>query len=221
MENSRKKILLGLTTTSKSDWRAKTKEIDELGLKEIALFPTCLKKDERRELYGLLEKTGLEHIPHVHLKDDMNEQELEYLSDRYQTELFNTHADRPYKHFLAMNRFRGVVYIENLYKIDDVFKEAVRLFAGICLDVSHWQQLGKEKAEPTYDDFASFLKKYRIGCCHISGPSGHWLKSGENLGYARAYSEYLPEYISLELENSFTEQMKAKEYLKKLLFANS
>ena len=54
-----KKILLGLTTTPGSDWRKKVSEIDKLGLKELALFPTCLNEQERKELYGLLEKTKL------------------------------------------------------------------------------------------------------------------------------------------------------------------
>ena len=35
----KKKILLGLTTITPGEWKNKVKEIDELGLKEIALFP--------------------------------------------------------------------------------------------------------------------------------------------------------------------------------------
>lgn len=67
------KILLGLTTTPKSDWREKVKEIEKFGIKELALFPTFLSPDERKELYTLLEKTKIKNIPHVHLRDDMEE----------------------------------------------------------------------------------------------------------------------------------------------------
>jgi hypothetical protein len=63
-----RKILLGLTTTPRSDWREKIREIDELGLEEAALFPTFIHLPERKELYGLLEKTGIKKAPHVHLR---------------------------------------------------------------------------------------------------------------------------------------------------------
>jgi len=54
-----KKILLGLTTTPKSDWREKVREIEKFRIKEIALFPTMLEMKGRKKLYGLLERTNL------------------------------------------------------------------------------------------------------------------------------------------------------------------
>jgi len=44
----KRKVLLGLTTTFGSDWRAKIKEIDKLKIQEIALFPTCLGEKNRK-----------------------------------------------------------------------------------------------------------------------------------------------------------------------------
>ncbi|MDZ4384981.1 MAG: hypothetical protein U0944_01030, partial [Candidatus Moranbacteria bacterium] len=84
-----RQILLGLTTTLGSDWRMKAEEIDRLGIKELALFLTCLGSEDRRELYGLLENTSLESIPHVHLRDDMELWELDYLVEKYHTQVFN------------------------------------------------------------------------------------------------------------------------------------
>ncbi|MDD5464316.1 MAG: hypothetical protein PHP62_04145, partial [Candidatus Moranbacteria bacterium] len=63
-------ILLGLTTTPKSDWRGKVEEMKKFGIKQIALFPTFLKIDDRKELYKLLEDIDGLEIPHVHLRDD-------------------------------------------------------------------------------------------------------------------------------------------------------
>ena len=34
------------------------------------------------------------------------------------------------------------------------------------------------------------------------------------------YIKYLPKYISIELENSFAEQLKVKEYLDKIIKSN-
>ena len=97
-----KKILLGLTTiTPKEEWKNKVKEIDELGIKEVALFPTCLNLEERKELYRLLENTKLERIPHVHIREEDTESwELDYLVKRYKTQVFNTHMPVELKGFL-------------------------------------------------------------------------------------------------------------------------
>ncbi|OGF27072.1 hypothetical protein A2303_04340 [Candidatus Falkowbacteria bacterium RIFOXYB2_FULL_47_14] len=233
MENNKKhKILLGLTTTPKSDWREKTREIDELGLKEIALFPTCLEADERRELFGLLEKTGLERLPHVHLRDGMTEAEVDYLVERFHAEVFNTHADRNYEGFLAMKELKGNLYIENCWQTDDKFVRAVSECAGICVDFGHWEDLGIRQNYESYGNFPAMLKKNHIGCCHISAVRSfahesaeekkkvyhsHYLYDMSELDYVKAYKEYLPPYVSIELENSFTEQIKVKEYLEKLL----
>jgi len=40
----KRNILLGLTTTPRSDWRGKVEEIKKFKIKELALFPTFLKK---------------------------------------------------------------------------------------------------------------------------------------------------------------------------------
>ncbi len=97
-----KNILLGLTTiTVGGEWKKKVKEIDELGVKEIALFPTGLNIAERKELYQLLENTKLEKIPHVHLRDDMKCDELDYLVNRFKAEVFNVHSEKSTKPVLT------------------------------------------------------------------------------------------------------------------------
>ena len=92
-----KKILLGLTTiTPGGEWRNKIKEIDELGLKEIALFPTCLKIDERKELYQLLEKTKLKKInsKNENIDDPLQVGKRTYIDLDKKSHLFN-HSCNP------------------------------------------------------------------------------------------------------------------------------
>ncbi|MDD5146607.1 MAG: hypothetical protein PHN39_02605, partial [Candidatus Pacebacteria bacterium] len=55
-------VLPGLTTCN-PDWQTKIKEIDQLNLKEISLFPTCLQIKERQKLFALLKRTKLKSIP--------------------------------------------------------------------------------------------------------------------------------------------------------------
>ncbi len=133
-----KKILLGLTTITEGEWRNKAGEIDELGLKEIALFPTCLNFAERKELYGLLENTKLEKIPHVHLRDDMELSELDYLVNKFGTEVFNVHSENCYfPSTLDFKDYFKKVYVENT--IDNTPTENdLKKYAGLCFDFSHW-----------------------------------------------------------------------------------
>jgi hypothetical protein len=81
-----------------------------------------------------------------------------------------------------------------------------------------------------------YIQKYKVGCCHISAineelneivdyQTGHKISSGDNhmmrdfseLDYVKKYVPYLPEYVSIELENSFEKQLEVKEYLEKII----
>lgn len=231
-----RKILLGLTTTPRSDWREKTREIDEFGIKEIALFPTWLKLSEREELYALLEKTNLEKIPHVHLRDDMEEWELDYLSEKYGSKLFNIHAVPQALKLLEIGKHRKNIFLENQEEINDLYINNLEKSGGICLDVSHWEDMGIMMKRKGYDNFLDLMGRYKIGCSHASivndaaeeyvdyltGEKGiqyshHWLNDLSELDYVKKYIKYLPEYVSIELENPFSEQLKAKEYLEKII----
>ncbi|MBM3256283.1 MAG: hypothetical protein FJZ04_02345 [Candidatus Moranbacteria bacterium] len=233
----KRKILLGLTTTPKSDWRRKAAEINEIKLKEIALFPTMLGLKERKELYGLLEKTCLEKIPHVHLRDDMENWELEYLQKKYKAWLFNIHYRDSDIEFLKNNpKYAQHIYVENLDGIDKNFLETAKLCGGICLDVSHCQDLTVLCGDGGPARLMNAIKNFKIGCCHISAvlPKSHWAKSLRTkkmvkilsshylhslreLDYIKNYLEYLPKIISIELENSFKEQIEARNYLEKII----
>ena len=154
-----KNILVGLTTTKGSDWRTKSEEIKKFGIKEIALFPTGLRLEERKELYVLLEKTGLEKIPHVHLRDDMEEWEMDFLVERYKTEVFNFHADEWGVKSLQYDKYLDRMYVENFTEIDRCFADCVKKCAGICLDVSHWEDYGVIQKNDGYESFKYFRKK--------------------------------------------------------------
>lgn len=219
------RILLGLTTTPLSDWREKVKEIDRYGLREIALFPTFLNIESRKELYALLEKSCLAEILHVHLRDDMEKWEIDYFRTRWNVRLFNIHSDWSFFERIREWGIEKQVYVENLHRIDDVFKKIVALSGGICPDFSHWEVHGGKKGNG-YEQLIGLLGEFPAGCCHISSiknwfgffrDDDHFLRQLNHLDYIKKYLPWLPEVVSIELENPFSKQLEVKKYLEKII----
>lgn len=230
------KILLGLTTCLNSEWKNKIKEIDKFGIKELALFPTMLKIDQRKELYNLLEKTNLKEIPHVHLRDDMEEWEVEFLIGKYKANLFNIHPSESGYNYVIKSKYKNKIFVENQAKLNETFFNVLNNCGGLCIDFSHWEDKGEIQKNEGYEKMEELIKKYKIGCCHISAISEnileeynyeinkiifchdlHIMNDLNQLNYIKKYLKYLPEYVSIELENSFEEQLEVKEYLEKII----
>ena len=228
--------MVGLTTITGDEWKNKVKEIDKLGIKELALFPTCLDVKQRKDLYKRLEKTGLKIIPHIHIRHDFESWEFDYLTKRYKTKVFNIH---PYTEMIGLlgknTKYKNKIFVENLFDFTH-FWTVTDNCGGVCLDISHWEDYGVKQKKAGYNDFVKRIKKLKIGCNHISGVSekknfyyyskikkkvgnysNHWLNDLNEMDYVKKYKKYLSDIISIELENSFKEQLKVKQYLEKIL----
>lgn len=235
-----KKILLGLTTDSGTRaWKDKVKAIDEFDIEEIGLFPTPLVRSQRNELYSLLEKTNLKSIPHVHLREqDFGRDEVDYLIKRYHTKVFNLHPSRMSVKFIEDNQdLKDIIFLENLNKIFENFGAMLEKCGGICLDFSHYKDFGLLQKEKSYSGFEELLDRYNIGCNHISaikktiqyledkqhnklvgGYNDHYFSDLSEFDYVKEMPKrYFADYISIELENSFKEQLRVKEYLEKII----
>ncbi len=233
----KKKILLGLTTISKGLWKDKVKEIKRLGLKEIALFPTCLKPKERKLLYKLLERTGIKSIPHVHIRvQDFSGFELDYLVSKFKTKVFNIHNHDRTKDFLEKNKkYSQIIFLENTSDYKN-FAKVLKLCGGICLDLSHYEDHANFMKPKEYEIFSKLLKVNKIGLNHISaiskkikvyhdnfsgkdyyGKNTHWFSDLSEFDYVKKYKKYLADIISIELENSLRKQLEVKRYLEKIL----
>ncbi len=225
----KKNILLSLTTTIGSDWREKIIEASALGISEVSLFLTGITPEERKELYGLLEKSPIKNIPFVHLRSDMSLDEIDYLIKNFGTKIFNIHSSRSkYPFPVEFEKYSSIIYIENANVIP--FEEELNQYAGLCLDFAHWEN-GIMAGIPGYENLKKLADKYKIGCVHISAIRSKPKKDNENVtdyschkfnnldefDYMKKYIKYLPEIISLELTNSFAEQLKAKECLEKII----
>lgn len=226
------KLLPALTTIVKDEWRNKINEIDVLGIKEIGLFPTAINFNERQELYKLLEKTNLQKIPFVHLREeDMDETEINYFVKRWSAEIFNVHPMVHSENF--PDDLVAMTYVENTTELPE---ESLRGFAGICLDFSHLEN-DRRNNPASYENIMNLANKYPIGCAHIGAVypepveslwkgmghdpkrfDYHHAESNEQFDYLRNYPrEMLPNIAAIELENPLSEQLKFRDYILDML----
>jgi hypothetical protein len=227
-------ILPGITSTKKDRLPAFLDDLRRSSERLVALFPTCLSYDERQALYRELETINGLGIPHVHLRADCGPDEIRYLSDRFGTRAFNIHprgSSHPFGPIPAA--FASRVYIENV----DTAPEDAELEGdggtapgGICPDFSHLENARLHGLDEYVRTVERQLGRFPVGCCHMSairvGVPNHWAgmwdhheyASLDDLRYLAAYGNRMPpEWASLELENSFGEQLAAREFLEDLL----
>ncbi len=223
-------FLPSLTTTRRDTVEPFLQDLDRLGVRTIALFPTTMKPDERKVLYAELERIPGLRIPHVHLRSDSDDAEIGYLVWRFGTEVFNVHPSGSNTAYIPeSSRWTKKIYLENA----DALPEAGQLeaFGGICPDFSHWEAAHRAR-DPEYEGFAGLVRRYPPRCCHISAiregdpnpwngrTDHHHFTRLEDLDYLSRYREFLPpDWASLELENTLEEQLAAVRRLNKVLLS--
>lgn len=230
METKNRKILPTITTTQGSDWKTKVKEINRLGLKEVALFPTFLNKERREKLYYLINKSSIESIPLVHIRSDMDSKELDFLIRKYKTQVFNAHTHTEFPFNKEWSKYKKKIAIENVFNPLD--EKEIKKCGGVCLDVSHLENdriLNKEK----FQHNVKILEQNLIVCNHVSAVSKkithideiggarydhHQFRNVSEFDYLKKYPKnYFSEIIAIEVENSVEEQLLAREYILNIL----
>ncbi len=228
-------ILPGLTSTKKDRIPAFLADIRRHRLSAIALFPTCLTEVERAALYRELETIPGLRIPHVHLRSDCNETEIEYLSNRFGAEVFNIHPRATSYPFGPISlRHAPRFFVENVdlppeYEeiagSDGLGPERPAL-GGLCPDFSHLENARLQGRTAYVERMEELFGRCAVGCCHIStirvgDPnewSGEWdhhdFRSLSDFDYLAKYKGRLPpQWASLELENTLEEQLRAADYV--------
>lgn len=190
------KILLGLTTTKGSDWVKKINDIDRFNISEVALFLTGIDYFERIKLYELIEKTNLKSIPHVHLRDDMKSEEIEYLINRFDTRVFNIHSsytDYPFD-FNIIKKFSVNIYIENNKILTNKNKLELNNCAGLCVDFAHLESYilnNNGIMDNNCLEYIDIMNIYKIGCCHVSAIKSVKTKHYFNDKYSFDFHKFL------------------------------
>ncbi len=199
-------ILPTITTTV--DWRPKMEEVRLLGLERVCLFLTRAPISERQELYHALQRTAVQCVPFVHLRNDMDAEELMYLQKTFGTRVFNIHgAHSAYPSLYDLSSFRDRIFVEN--HMEDFTKD-LEDWAGICLDTAHLEYVRRYQSE-LYRTIAPLFKKYPIGCWHISGfrrgRDTHRAVRNEDFSYLSRYRAFRAPVAAMELENPIKEQL--------------
>ena len=221
-------IIPGLTTTKPERVPAFIEDLKRQGSRTIALFPTCFDAAARTDLYRELEAIPDLAIPHVHVRSDCGEAELEYLASRFRTEAFNIHPRASTHPFGAVpEKFRKRLFVENVdIQPDEAELEAL---GGLCPDFSHLENAKLFGRKAYVAAMTRLLGSYPVGCCHLSAirvdvPNAwnaewdhHEYASLQDLSYLATYRTFLPaRWVSLELENPLEQQLQAIDYLTKL-----
>lgn len=214
----------------KNGAKEKLKEANELGLTEIAFFPTEMTFQQRRNFYKHLEKSSIKKIPCLHLRSDMKKKEINWLIKTYRIKFLNIHSRSSIYPFECDLSFcKNKVYVENS-STPLAFEEVVQL-AGVCLDFAHLENNRRLKPD-WYQKNQAVIKKTKIGWGHLSAiktktyscpetgkltHESHHFSSLSEFDYLKRYVSILPSVLALELENSLKEQLQAKEYIEKIL----
>jgi hypothetical protein len=212
-----KAILLSITGKTSGDWGAKLKEINELGITEVAVFLSSFDKKERDNFYRLLLKSTVKKIPFVHLRDDVTAEEIKFFIEKFGTEYFNIH-EHDFKTLDNWKDYKQKLYLEMDFN-DKIEKDViVKKIGGFCVDLSHYKASvarGTEEASYVYAKKNDII----IACNHLNGYSEertediHAITNLKEFDYLTSLPKYIfGEVIALEVYNSIKEQINFREY---------
>lgn len=217
-----------------STWRNKLQEIEELEVKEFALFLTGLNELERESLFYklvTLRRNRRFSIPFVHAVSGMPERDYQFLMDGFGTERFNLHPVSEFPLVSPLSRkIRERIFIENSGSNSILSIRDIEEFGGVCLDLSHLRDLAllDPEALPIMEDF---LRAAFIGANHISAVlptasegdivkhhSSHIAYSASDFDYLITFPlNYFAKYCAIEVENPIREQILFKSKIELIL----
>ncbi len=222
VNNFSKKIFLGITGEKNVDWQSKLEEINQLKIKEAAVFLELFNKKQRENFYRFLLKSSIKKVPLVHLRDDVEKEEIQFFVDNFETRYFNIHEE----HFDLLDKWKGCwdkLYLEMNYDSKIAKNVKVRRIGGFCVDFAHFKTAVTRGAEEAYYTFLR-RNKIRFTCNHISGYSSsencdlHTINNLKDFDYLTTLPKYLfGKILAIEVFNSIKEQEKFKKYIINLL----
>lgn len=226
----KRKIYVSITTIT-DGWKEKIFDIDRLRIKKVALFLTGItfNKIPKDYFFKLIEKTCIKEIPFAHINSETSPQDIEYLKKRFNTKVFNFHSESEYKLKHNLSEYKKEIYLETLFSYP-LNETELKNYAGICIDISH-MEIARKQNPKVFEKNSELIKKYRCGCNHISAykekaiektsrikESSHYFTDLSQFDYLLNYPDnYFSNILALELENDIYDQLKAKEYITKLL----
>lgn len=199
------------------------KETEYLGLGTAGLFLEHYDRKQRDKIYEALEDSSLENIPLVHIKNDMEPEELEYLCKKYGSPCLTIHENGFY--FLdKWDRFRKRLFLETNY--NDFLNSEVDVgkIGGFCVDLAHFKA-AIDRGAGEADLIRNYYKRGELFACnHLGGYSYgkradlHSVSSLQEFDYLKSLPEFVfGQAIAIEVFNPIRDQLKYKEYIINLL----
>jgi len=217
------RLLVSITGRTEADWKSKLKEIEKYKIHRISLFLECFDEKQRKAIYQALLNSSVKEIPLVHIKNDMEREELAFLVKEFKTKYLTIHECS----FAFLKKWKG--FHKSLYlemNADNFISQSVKVnrIGGFCIDLSHF----KIKLEKCSKELMYILKRKEIrryfACNHLNGYSYqknedlHTVNSLKDFDYLKTLPKFVfGKVISLETFNSIKDQLKFKKYLSKLL----
>jgi hypothetical protein len=217
------RILVGITSKDDFHWPEQLAEIEKLKITEVSLFLEKLPYPERKKVYQALYKSKIKRIPLVHLRHDMNKDEIEFLVKNYQAKFLTIHEIN-FNYLEQWKKYFPSLYLEMNYDSRVSPKVEVEKIGGFCVDLSHFKA-----AEVKYSrEFAYTVERKNFPryfhCNHLNGYSPienkdiHKVTSLKDFDYLNTLPKFIfGEVIALEVENSIADQLKFKKYLVEML----
>ncbi|MFA5927075.1 MAG: hypothetical protein WCT32_02705 [Patescibacteria group bacterium] len=225
------KVLVSITSFEQKDWKSQIRDIAQLKIRELSLFLTSIKLDERQEYYRALEKVGGISIPFVHARQDMAPDEYHYLIKRFGTKLFNLHSNSEYPLEYDLGELRSIIALENTSTELGLPENELGSYAGLCLDFAHLESDRLAKSG-NYAKTIPLLDRYPILVNHVSAIGtkpeinqqgmvcydAHHMDDMEQLNYLQQFPlRYFAPIIAIELTNTIKEQLEIKTYIENLI----
>jgi hypothetical protein len=92
LKNLNKRILLSIAGPTSNILISKIHELDKLKINKAALFVSCIESKEKREkVYEELLKSNIKNIPLVHIRNEVDKDEIIFLKKKFKTKCFNFH----------------------------------------------------------------------------------------------------------------------------------
>jgi len=216
-----KRILLGITGKG-NDWERKLNDLKGLRVETAALFLERFDQGQRKRIYRALLDTTLSALPLVHIKNDMEIEELVFLESKFKSRYFTIHENS----FSFLDKWPGFekkLYLEMNYDNFVSQKVMVGRIGGFCVDLSHFKA-AQTKFTKDFEYVYYKNGKANFPCNHLNGydpkrnSDTHIVKSLKSFDYLRTLPRFLfGSVIGLETDNEIPEQLKFKNYLVKFL----
>lgn len=219
-------LLVGITGKDENSLLEKIKEADGFKIKDVSLFLEMIfEKTGRQKIYDALSQSKIKNIPLVHIRDDMEKSELEFLKKKFKTKYFTIHE----KNFAQNDIKKWKGFYKNLeleMDFDNFVSKKVKVgkIGGFCVDLAHFK-CGMEKLSKDFEYVFDKKKNQKyFDCNHLNGYDPetncdmHTIHGLENFDYLKTLPKFLfGKCVALETFNSIKEQLEFKKYLSKIL----